>query len=73
VGLHGRPAYGRTRALGPLAALLVLLTPYTGHAVPLTGAILVMLVGVKLIMLGAVRPASRLSDQRPLAGVSRRD
>jgi hypothetical protein len=48
--LHDRPEYRRTRWLGPLAAILVLLTPFTGYAVPLTGAILAALVGVKLVM-----------------------
>ena len=48
--LHDRPEYRRTRALGPIAAVMVLLTPITGHAVPLTGAILASLVGVKLVM-----------------------
>jgi low temperature requirement protein LtrA len=49
--LHDRPEYGRTRLLGPLAAGLVLLTPLTGHAVPLIGTILAALIAVKLIML----------------------
>jgi len=31
-------------------AVIALLTPFTGHAVPLTGAILATLVGVKLLM-----------------------
>jgi low temperature requirement protein LtrA len=48
--LHDRPAYRQTRLLGPIAAVLVLLTPWTGHAVPLTGAILTLLVGAKLVM-----------------------
>jgi low temperature requirement protein LtrA len=50
--LHDHPEYGRTRALGPIAAALVLLTPFTGHAVPLTGAILATLVAVKHALLG---------------------
>ena len=48
--LHYRPAYHRTRWLGPIAAVLILLTPLTGHAVPLTGTILTLLVGAKLVM-----------------------
>jgi low temperature requirement protein LtrA len=56
--LHDRPAYGWTRALGPTAAILVLLTPFTGHAVPLTGVVLALLVGVKLIVgTDTARPA----------------
>lgn len=39
-----------SRVFGPIAAVLVLLTPFTGHAVPLTGVILAALVGVKLVM-----------------------
>jgi low temperature requirement protein LtrA len=50
--LHDRPEYGRTRVLGPIAAVLVLLTPFTGHAVPLTGAILATLIAVKAALLG---------------------
>ena len=41
----------RAERFGPLAAVLVLLTPFSGHAVPLTGAILAALVAVKLAML----------------------
>jgi low temperature requirement protein LtrA len=48
--LHERPEYRRTRLLGPLAAILVLLTPFTARAVPLTGAILAALVAIKLVM-----------------------
>lgn len=48
--LHDRPAYRRTRLLGPIAAIMVLLTPFTGHAVILTGVILAALIGVKLVM-----------------------
>ncbi len=50
--LHDRPEYGRTRILGPVAAILVLLTPLTGRAVPLTGMILAALVSVKTVMSG---------------------
>ena len=48
--LHDRPEYRRTRLYGPIAAGLVLLTPFTGQAVPLTGVILAALVGVKLVV-----------------------
>jgi low temperature requirement protein LtrA len=46
--LHDRPEYRQTRLLGPIAAALVLLTPFTGYAVPLTGAILAGLIVTKL-------------------------
>ena len=48
--LHDRPEYRGTRLLGAGTAGLVLLTPYTGYAVPLTGAMLAALVGTKLVM-----------------------
>jgi len=48
--LHDRPDYRHTRAFGPIAAVLVLLTPFTGYGVPLTGAILALLVGSKLFI-----------------------
>jgi low temperature requirement protein LtrA len=48
--LHDRPEYRQTRAYGPVAAVLVLLTPFTGYGVPLTGAILTGLVGLKLLV-----------------------
>ena len=48
--LHDRPEYRQTRAYGLVAAVLVLLTPFTGHGVPLTGAILAGLVGLKLFV-----------------------
>ena len=48
--LHDRPEYRRTRWFGPIAAGLVLLTPFTGFAVPLTGVILASVVGIKLVM-----------------------
>jgi low temperature requirement protein LtrA len=51
--LHDRPEYGRTRVLDPISAVLVLLTPFTGHAVPLTGAILATLIAVKAALLRA--------------------
>lgn len=48
--LHDRPEYRQTRVFGPIAAVLVLLTPFTGYGVPLTGAILATLVGSKLFI-----------------------
>ena len=38
-----------TRAVGPLAALLVLATPFSGHTVLLTGSILSLLLAAKLV------------------------
>jgi low temperature requirement protein LtrA len=48
--LHDRPEYRETRWFGPIAAALVLLTPFTGHAVPLIGLILAALVAVKIVL-----------------------
>jgi low temperature requirement protein LtrA len=48
--LHERPEYRQTRWLGPFAAGLVLLTPLTGVAVPLTGVILASVVGIKVVL-----------------------
>jgi hypothetical protein len=48
--LHDRPEYRQTRTFGPIASVLVLLTPFTGYAVPLTVAILTALVAVKLVL-----------------------
>ena len=48
--LHDRPEYRRSRLLGPIAAGIVLLTPLTGHTVPLTGGILTGLIATKLLM-----------------------
>ena len=48
--LHDRPEYRETRWFGPVAAVLVLLTPLTGYAVPLIGVILTALVAVKLLL-----------------------
>ena len=48
--LHDRPEYRQTRWFGPIAAGLVLLTPFTGYAVPLIGLILTALVAVKLVL-----------------------
>ena len=48
--LHDRPEYRETRWFGPIAAVLVLLTPFTGYAVPLIGAILASLIAVKVVV-----------------------
>ena len=48
--LHDRPEYRQTRSFGPIAAVLVLLTPFTGYAVPLVGVILTALVTVKQVL-----------------------
>lgn len=66
--LHDRPEYRQTRLLGPIAAALVLITPFTGHAVPLTGAILSALVAVKLVM-----GRQRLDPAPIAAGLNRPD
>ena len=44
--------------MGPIAAALILLTPLSGHAVLLTGAILTALVGVKLVVMGKAEKAA---------------
>lgn len=46
--LHHPRGEARLPYLGPAAAVLVLLTPLTDHAVPLTGAILAALLAVKI-------------------------
>jgi low temperature requirement protein LtrA len=48
--LHDRPDYSRTHMSAPIAAALVLLTPFTGIAVPLIGLILAALVAAKLVI-----------------------
>jgi low temperature requirement protein LtrA len=48
--LHDRPEYRDTRVFGVATAGLVLLTPFTGHAVPFIGALLVALVGTRLAL-----------------------
>lgn len=49
--LHDTPEYRRTRLLGPIAAVLVVLAPSSGRAaVPLIGMILAGLVAVKLLI-----------------------
>jgi low temperature requirement protein LtrA len=49
--LHYRPEYGRTKYVGPVAAVLVLLTPFTGQPVLLTGLIVTAMIGVKIALL----------------------
>lgn len=48
--LHDRPEYRQTRWFGPIAAVVVSLTPFTGYAVLLTGAILASVVALKLVL-----------------------
>ncbi len=48
--LHDRPEYRRTRAFGPLTAVLILLSPFTGHGVLMTGLVLAALVASKLVV-----------------------
>jgi low temperature requirement protein LtrA len=48
--LHDRPDYRQTRAFGPIAAALILLTPFTGQAVLVTGVILTAMVALKLVV-----------------------
>jgi low temperature requirement protein LtrA len=48
--LHDRPEYRQTRLHGPIAAALILLTPFTGYTVPLTGAILAAVVAIKIVL-----------------------
>ena len=62
--LHYRPDYRRTRLLGPVTAGLLLLTPFTGHAVPLTGALMAGMVATKLVMRRGCWP-SRFLWRRP--------
>jgi low temperature requirement protein LtrA len=47
--LHDRPAYSSTRVLGPIVAVLVLLTPLTPQPVLATGLLLAALVALKLV------------------------
>ena len=56
--IHWRPEHAPTKFLGPAAALLILLTPFTGRAVPLIGAILAGVVAIKVaVMRHAARAA----------------
>jgi low temperature requirement protein LtrA len=59
--LHDRPEYGKTRAFGPIATVLIALTPLTGYAVLLTGLILASLITIKLLVL---RPAAARAGER---------
>jgi hypothetical protein len=49
--LHDRPEYRQTRFYGPVVAVLVLLTPFTGQAVLVIGVILASVVALKLVVL----------------------
>jgi low temperature requirement protein LtrA len=48
--LHHRPEYQRTRVFGPIAAVLMLLGPFTGQGVLTTGLVLAALVASKLVL-----------------------
>ncbi len=48
--LHYRPAYRRTRWLGPAAAPLILLMPFTREPVLGIGVIVAAIVGIKIVM-----------------------
>jgi uncharacterized membrane protein len=48
--LNDRPSYARTRALGPVAAAIVLAMPFTPQPVLGTGVTLAGLVAAKLLM-----------------------
>jgi low temperature requirement protein LtrA len=48
--LHHEPGERELPFMGPLAAVLVLLTPFTGHAVLLSGLILSLLLAFRLLM-----------------------
>jgi low temperature requirement protein LtrA len=63
--LHDRPEYRRTRLLGPIAALVIALTPFARYAVLLTGLTLTLLVVVKRVMLRADpdRPAVAAANE----------
>jgi low temperature requirement protein LtrA len=66
--LHDRPEYGRTRAVGPIAAAIILLTSFTEYSVLLTGLTMAVMIGGKLAYL---RPA-RTSSARPQSTDQRR-
>ena len=51
--LHYRPEYRRTLPYGPVAAALVLLTPFTPQPVLFTGLVLALLIGVKVVLTGS--------------------
>jgi low temperature requirement protein LtrA len=48
--LHDRPDYRQTRWFGPVAAILILLTPMTAHPVPLTGVVMAAMIAITLFM-----------------------
>ena len=48
--LHDRPEYRRTRAFGPVTVALILLSPFTGQGVLVTGLVLAALVTSKLLV-----------------------
>ena len=50
--LHRRRADWRTGAVDPVVAVLILLTPLTGHAVLLSGVLLASMVGARLVVSG---------------------
>jgi low temperature requirement protein LtrA len=61
--LHDRPEYRPTRAYGPVAASLVLLSPFTGQAVLTTGIILATLIAAKLVVLRPPPARSPIADR----------
>jgi low temperature requirement protein LtrA len=48
--LHYRPEYRPTRTYGPIVAVLILLTPFTGQPVLIIGLLLAGLIGLKLVV-----------------------
>jgi len=50
--LHHRPEFRRTRSLGPTAALLLLVTPFTPQPVLLIGIVLATLITLKVVLQG---------------------
>jgi low temperature requirement protein LtrA len=47
-GLHHRPTYRRTKWLGPMVAPFILLSSFTGQAVPSTGLMMAGIVAIKV-------------------------
>jgi low temperature requirement protein LtrA len=47
--LHDRPEYRRTRVFGPVTMALILISPFTGQGVLVTGVLLAALVALKLV------------------------
>ncbi len=62
--LHYRPEFRRTRLFGPLAAALVLLTPFTPQPVLFTGLVLALLIAVKVLLVGS-QPHTESDDLGP--------